>query len=276
MLTTDTPVIPTLDIGHHRLPCSICDKGKHDTALSVTVESDRVIWCCFRCGSKGAKGRDGIGRATSASRRVERPTSPSDARERALRIWNQCIGLRGTLGESYLRLRCCVIPPADGDLRFHPGLRFEDRALPALVGRVTTVTSNQFVGVHRIWIEPGSPRAISKRRLGGSEEPVCIRLWPDEDVEQGLAIAEGVESALAAASKFTPVWATVDAGQMAKFPILPGLSELAIFADHDPVGIAAAQDLRERYQLAGARARAIYPREPGTDINDVAQLERRA
>ena len=144
------------------------------------------------------------------------------------------------------------------------------------MGRVTTVIGNEAIGVHRIWIEPGSPKAIAKRRLGGSDQPVCIRLWPDEDVEQGLAVAEGVESALAVALRSRPVWATVDAGQMAKFPILPGLSELTIFADHDPVGIAAAQDLRERYQLAGARARAVYPREPGADINDVAQMERSA
>ncbi len=60
MSTTDAPAIPSPDIGHHRLPCSICGKGERDTALSVTVESDRVVWICFRCGSKGARGRDGI------------------------------------------------------------------------------------------------------------------------------------------------------------------------------------------------------------------------
>ena len=272
----DAPDIPDLPVGNYRRPCSICDKGKHDTALSITVESDRVIWVCFRCGSRGARRRDGTGRAYPPAQRVERPLRPSDARERALHIWNATAPLRGTLGEQYLRLRHCALPPVDGDLRFHPALKFEQRVLPALVGRVTTVIGNEPVGVHRIWIEQGSPKAIAKRRLGGSDQPVCIRLWPDEDVEQGLAIAEGVESALAVALKFRPVWSTVDAGQMAKFPILPGLSELTIYADHDPVGIEAAQDLRERYQLAGVRARAGYPREPGLDINDVARMERQA
>ena len=112
MSTTDAPAIPSLDIGHHRLPCSICGKGERDTALSVTVESDRVVWICFRCGSKGARGPDGIVRTVGPSHRVERPVGPSDARERALRIWSQCVPLRGTLGAEYLHLRHCALRPS--------------------------------------------------------------------------------------------------------------------------------------------------------------------
>ena len=113
--------------------------------------------------------------------------------------------------------------PADADLRFHPrlycaGVKAE---LSALVARVSTVLANRPVGIHRIWIRASERRAIAKRRLSGCDEPVCIRLWPDDAVTIGLGIAEGVESALAAARAFRPVWSTIDAGGMSKFPLLP-------------------------------------------------------
>src|SRR5207244_351837 len=97
--------------------------------------------------------------------------------------------------------------------------------LPALVARVSTVIGNRTVGVHRVWIRAGERKAVAKMRLGGVEkgsgEAVCIRLWPDDAVAVGLGIAEGVESALAAAQAFRPMWSTIDAGQMTCFPLLP-------------------------------------------------------
>ncbi len=43
--------------GNHRLPCPQCQKGKSDTALSVTVEPNgKAVYLCFRCGMKGVDG----------------------------------------------------------------------------------------------------------------------------------------------------------------------------------------------------------------------------
>ena len=34
--------------------CPICDKGKNDKALKVTVEPHGFVWFCHRCQSTGA------------------------------------------------------------------------------------------------------------------------------------------------------------------------------------------------------------------------------
>ena len=86
-----------------------------------------------------------------------------------------------------------------------------------------------------------------------------IRLWPDTEVTTDLAIAEGIETALAAAGAgITPIWSTISAGSMAMFPVVAGLERLTVVADHDRqdrrgrrAGIEAAAAVIERYAQAG-------------------------
>ncbi len=103
------------------------------------------------------------------------------------------------------------------------------------------------------------------RKRGG-----CIRLWPDESVTRGLALAEGIETALAAAHVFTPIWATVDAGNMATFHVLPGIESMTIFADNDAAGLKAARDCGLRWRDAGREVRVRVPRKAGSDVADIA------
>ena len=163
------------------------------------------------------------------------------------------------------------MPPADGDLRFHPHLYCPETKteLPALVAKVTTVLGNRTIGVHRIWFRPSESKAVKKMRLGGSDELVCIRLWPDDAVTMALGITEGVESALAAAGMFKPMWSTVDASQMAKFPLLAGIESLTIFADYDKAGLHAARAAWRRYMQAGVNANLLRPERMGDDVNDM-------
>ena len=50
----------------------------------------------------------------------------------------------------------------------------------------------------------------------------AIKLDPDEDVEQGLCIGEGVETCLAGRQMgLQPVWSAVNTGSIANFPICP-------------------------------------------------------
>jgi hypothetical protein len=104
------------------------------------------------------------------------------------------------------------------------------------------------------------------RKRGG-----VVRLWPAECVTYGLGIAEGIESALAAAHIFTPVWAAIDASNLAQFPVLPGVEALTIFADHDNIGIIAAKACARRWHAAGREVRIRAPRTFGTDAADVAR-----
>jgi len=93
-----------------------------------------------------------------------------------------------------------------------------------------------------------------------------IRLAPLEG--PALGIAEGIETALAVMQRagWRPVWAATCAGAVGRFPIVPGAASLAIFADADPPGMAAARQAAQRWRNAGKAARIIAP--PSGDWDD--------
>jgi hypothetical protein len=101
------------------------------------------------------------------------------------------------------------------------------------------------------------------RKSGG-----VIRLWPDESVTSSLSIAEGIETALCAAHGATPIWSCIDAGNMARLPVLAGIYSLIIFADYDEAGLRAANACASRW-AAGAEVTLVQPATPGTDMADV-------
>jgi putative DNA primase/helicase len=282
---SDTPDIRGLDVGKHRMACPTCDKSPSDTALAVEVRGDgSAVWWCWRCHAGGGIRGDRVLTAHHAERRGEVgifPTTRTDGAEQRKRqsaeaacraIWRQTVPLEGTLGEQYLRARYCAIPPGDA-LRFHAALFCPETSseLPALVARVTTVTGDKAVGIHRIWFRPGEARAVKKMRLGASDEPVCIRLWPRTVAT--LGIAEGIETALAAATKFSPMWSTIDAGQMTKFPLVPGVASLTVFADYDDAGLKASQAVYERYMRARRNCNVWRPKRVREDACDAIARE---
>jgi hypothetical protein len=204
------------------------------------------------------------------ARAVARPAQAewSDAAER---IWLRTTPLRGTAGEAYLRYRGCLLPPDDGDLRFLPA---HDGHPPSLCARVTDAIDARPLTLHFTRLRPdGRGKAgtgrdkkllTGHRKAGG-----VIRLWPDEAVTHGLAIAEGIESALAAAHDFQPVWACVDASNLSKFPVLAGIESLTIFADADAAGLTAARECAARWAGAGREVFVMHARERGLDAADI-------
>ncbi len=178
---------------------------------------------------------------------------------------------------AYLMKRNCVIPPADGDLRYHPALKHppSGMSLPALVALVTDIVTRKRIGMYRGWTcADGTKAAVDPPRmlLGGHRKAGgVIRLWPDDAVTTGLGIAEGIETALSLAHAFTPVWSVIDAGNLAAFPVLPGVECLTIAADHDDVGIAAAHACAERWTAAGREVRIVMADTPKADMNDLAR-----
>jgi hypothetical protein len=126
--------------------------------------------------------------------------------------------------------------------------------------------------LHRTWVRPDGRKAdVDPPRLllGGHRKAGAVcRLWPDEAVTCGLGIAEGIESALSLAWGFKPVWACVDAGNLAALPVLEGVEALTIAGDHDPAGIKAARECAQRWRAAGRDVRIVMPGAPGRDIND--------
>jgi hypothetical protein len=209
-------------------------------------------------------------------------------REFALSLWQEAHQIGGTVAERYLVGRGIVLP-ADAfsghALRFHPACPFrldsgETVRLPAMLGKMTNIETGEFQGVHRTALEAdGSGKARVRglddaKKMLGSSKDACVRLSPDDAVTTGLAIAEGIETALAVIGNFgvSPVWSTLSAGPMARFPVLLGIESLSIFADNDASGTGsnAAHECSGRWTSAGRECVIWTPPDIGSDFNDLS------
>lgn len=175
--------------------------------------------------------------------------------------WQSLGSVKG-VGRAYLEARACALPPADGDLRFDVAARHPSGHVgPCLVALVTDVLSGIPISLHRTWVNTDGTKADvdpPRMLLGGHRKAGgVIRLWPDEAVAHGLAIAEGIETALSLAHVFQPVWALIDAGNLAKLSPLPGVEALTIAVDADPAGERAAESCGERWALANRDVRLV-------------------
>src|SRR5262245_53970879 len=110
-----------------RAPCPRCDRGPRDRALAITTDARGTVSYCHRCGYTEhiASKQHGITAPTGMRARTE----SLDWSHRAESIWCRAQPLRGTLGQTYLEHRGCVLPPRDSDLRYLPGV---DRYPPSL------------------------------------------------------------------------------------------------------------------------------------------------
>ena len=196
--------------------------------------------------------------------------------ERGCNIWRATVALPGTIADQYLLSRCCALPPADGHLRFHPALPHPSGHVgPALVALVTDARTREPISLHRTWIRAdGSKGDVDPPRLllgGHRKQGGVIRLWPDDSVTYGLGIAEGIETTLTLARVLKPAWSLIDAGNLAAFPVLPGVEVLTIAADNDAAGLKSANDCATRWTEAGADVRVVIPPRKGADLNDFAR-----
>ena len=191
--------------------------------------------------------------------------------------WNEGQALRDNIGSSYLQARQCVIPPADGHLRFHPAIKHWPSGLvaPAVLALGTDAVTGEPITMHITFVQAdGTKSNLSPARLlapGHRKKGAVIRLWPDEAVTLGLGIAEGIETALSLAHAFTPVWSCIDAGNLAAFQVLDGIESLLIAADNDDAGRAASEACAERWDAAGCESFIVMPDAHKTDLNDLAR-----
>jgi putative DNA primase/helicase len=282
-----------------------CRCPAHDDqrpSLSIRDGSDGVLLTCHA----GCERRDIIAELRHRGlwpRRSDWPVRPARRRQEgrseperhdtlapwASRVWASCRPIEpGTLAARYLDHRGCILPPSEGELRWHPDLpdRLSGYRGPALVALVTDIETGDPINLHRTWLAADgngkAPIAKPRRLLKGHPSNGVVRLWPDEEVTCGLVIGEGVETCLCAArAGLVPVWATVSAGNLAPFPVLPGLEGLTVLVDHDlpnrktgkRAGIEAARAVVERYAAAGLDPerdiRVILPPSEGEDAADL-------
>ena len=205
------------------------------------------------------------------------------------------VPIRSTDGDRYLRDERGIDTDAIADILertdpvgWHPKVYFNEperhgrprhplhgQLLGCIIGIMTNpVTALPTGAISRTYLHDG--KKVGKAKSLGEGDGV-VRISPDDEVTQGLHLAEGLESALSAvALGFRPIWSTGSTSILAKFPVLSGIEALTVFADNDANGAGerAADEVATRWLKAGREARVIVWDGIG-DINDALKRGRR-
>ena len=187
--------------------------------------------------------------------------------------------IRGAPGELYLREVRGIDTSAIADvlertdaIGWHarvyfnqPGHPLHGRRLGCIVALMTDpVTAKPTGAISRTYLDDNL-RKIGKAKSLGTGGRV-VRLSRDEDVLEGIHVGEGLETALSAmALGLRPTWALGSKGEIAKFPVLPGVEALTILAEPDAG--AEVEACASRWHAAG---REVFINRPmiGKDLND--------
>ena len=272
----------------------VCKCPAHnDSSPSLIVFDGREapqVRCLAGCDQKeviNALMDRGLWRSTATDRdrsqpkiTVSRETSDaamSKHREMALRIFEEAVEPRSTLGESYLWQRGLTLPASMANVcvRFHAHCPRGSERVPALVVLMRDIESDTPVAIQRIFLGNDAVKDGKPMMLGpaGRAAMMLSGKWEtftgDLMFCETLHIAEGFETALALfAQGYKPIWALGSAGGILRFPVLFGVGELIVCADHDLTGISSAQACADRWETAGVKVRIWMREEEGADFAD--------
>jgi putative DNA primase/helicase len=163
---------------------------------------------------------------------------------------------------------------ANETVRFCPACPFGTEGFPAMICLVHNIRTNEPQAIQRTALTQGGT-AIKRngktfRMTLGPMAGGAIKIDPDERVEQGLCIGEGLETCLAGRQMgYAPVWALLSAGGVAQFPVLLGIDGLTIFGENDQRGQneTAIRACAEQWLAAGKEVLTAWPM-TGNDLND--------
>lgn len=273
--------------GKH-VPCPMCggnDRFRWDN------QHGNGGYICGQCGAGSGfsllMGLNGWDFATTArqvdevvgnveSEPVRKAMDDSARRDMLNRLWAASSKLDyGDPAANYLASRVRLPKSLPGCLRFAPQCPSPDKvtrpAMLALVQRPDGEAAN----IHRTFLGPNGKADMDNPRAmmpGNIPDGSAVRLFPVHG--ERLGVAEGIETAFAAAARFgVPVWSAINATMLAKWEPPAGVSEILIFGDSDTkfAGQAAA------YQLAaklagkhGLRVQVHLPETLGRDWADEA------
>jgi hypothetical protein len=264
--------------------CRGCGKGGDVIALVQQVEG-----LPFQAAVEILTGEQIERERTRLPEAPKRQLEPDDKRihdfrrKIAARIVSEIVPLIGTPGETYLcDVRKIDAPPIADVLNstyaigWHPSVLFREdghdldgQRIGAIIGILVDPISAEPTGaISRTYLHEG--RKVGKAKsLAGSG---VVQLSADDEVLQGIHIAEGLETALDMMARgFRPMWSCGSAAMMAKFPVLNAIESITIFADNDKndAGKKAAREVDQRWRGAGREALVLVSPVPG-DFNDVS------
>lgn len=279
--------------GKHQ-PCPVCggkDRARFDD------KDGRGTFICNRCGA--GSGIDLVMRVNGwdfreaaehieavideAPLRQPRPGRGEGEQRAALnRLWTSSRPVQeGDPVSLWLgaRVGLAQVPPC---LRYAPELRYQAEMPSCHPGMVAMVqdAAGRPATLHRTYLTAAGGKApLAKPRMlmpGPVPDGAAVRLFEPGRV---LGIAEGIETAFAAAALFSiPCWAALNSALLQKWVPPAEAREIVIFGDNDPGfgGQAAAFALAHR--LSGntnypREVRVEIPDRPGDDWNDVLSRE---
>ncbi len=203
---------------------------------------------------------------------------PKGINAEALNAWNLAHPLEGSVAVVYFKMiRRCGLP-GHHCCRFIPSLRHHKsgRSFPCIVSLLTDAVTGEPLSLHKTYLaHDGHGKApIEWPRLFWPGPPIgggVVRMSPDDQVETGLIICEGLEDGQSLLDYgLAPVWACMSAGLIAKFPVLTGIEALTICADADGAGQRAATECKDRWTAAGREVTIAYPHGGAKDFNEAA------
>lgn len=194
-----------------------------------------------------------------------------DRTERALALWREAGAISGSPAAAHLAGR--GVSYTGDALRWHPSCPFgKGQRHGCMIGLVRNIVTDEPQAIHRTAIDANG-RKIDRKAYG----PIgggAVKLTADADVTCVLAIGEGIETTLSIRElpdlEHMPVWAVLNAGGIAAFPVLPGIETTWIAVDNDVTGAGqnAAHAAGGRLHAAGIEVITLTPKQAGADLND--------
>lgn len=270
-------------------PCPICggnDRFRFDDKLG------RGTWICNACGAgdgykllqdyhdwpfaKAAK--EVLSVAGFVEQAETRPAKNDDAKKMATikRLWDESLKVqKGDPVWKYLNRRVGVkaIPAA---IRLHPALSYYDddgvvTHHPALVA-IITYPDGKAAGMHRIFLtEDGNKASVATPKKLMPSKPLQTASVKLGTVTDTVGIAEGIETAMAAALRFSvPVWSCISSGLMESWKPPKEIKRVIVCGDNDPkfAGQAAAYVIAHKLAIAGLTVEVRIPETVGHDWAD--------
>lgn len=264
-----------------RCPCPGHGKGRGDKTPSLSVrdgETTLLVKCHGKCPTQDVLRELSSRGLLDDERRftprlVSTPTRRAEIDPKAELFWNQCSPARFTPVESYLRRRCidAPIPPC---IRYARE-KYQGQWMPVMVAALQD-SSARVVATQKTYLAWSGEKATVEipRRTECAMLRTAVRLSRISKNTRVLGLAEGVETAMSASEAWggLPVWAVCGAGRMDKIEIPPQITELHIYADNDPSGIAAAEAAKSAYSKLQVLVR--IPPSGVKDWNDFQALKR--
>lgn len=254
-----------------------CPACHYPSGLSITERNGAAVWWCASCRDQPAVTRALLGSAAApAAHEVpgRREAEAGDRRALALRIWGAAVPAIASPVARYLAGRGLALPEG-APLRFDAAAKHPSgRRVGCMLGLLHDA-SGKPAAIHRTFLAPGGEGKAALEPVRMTLGPVAggaVRLFP---AAERLAVAEGIETTLAAAALLgMPAWAAVSAGNLGdSLALPPEVRDVVIAADHDAPGRAAAERAARRWKAEGRRVRVALPNREGADFNDIL-LER--